>query len=161
MAKRSYKRLDLAEHQLEAAVGLFVSGGDRFSVISLAGAADVILSRLVIARGEKNFTEHVMDSEREEGRDPGTREGHGRHINDMFHINAVKHMDADEDGYIEMNPDESALGAVLKALANYTILKGTRKHLVLAFRAWARTNLDPKKYNIESDPNWQPQNEEA
>lgn len=50
MTLKSYTRFELAENQLEAAIGLFGSGGDRFSVISLAGAADVILSRLVLNR---------------------------------------------------------------------------------------------------------------
>lgn len=50
MTLKSYTRFELAENQLEAAIGLFGSGADRFSVISLAGAADVILSRLVLNR---------------------------------------------------------------------------------------------------------------
>jgi len=65
-------------------------------------------------------------------------------------------MDEEEDGYIVMDVDECALGAILKALANYVILAGPKKDFVQAFLAWVRLNLDPKKYNIYCDPNWKP-----
>ena len=70
MTLKPYSRFELAENQLEAAIGLFVGGGDRFSTISLAGAADVILSRLVISRGKENFTELSLRHEVERGGQP-------------------------------------------------------------------------------------------
>ena len=53
MTTRTYNRLELAENQLETAIGLFVSGGNKFSAITLAGAADVILCRLVLNSGQE------------------------------------------------------------------------------------------------------------
>lgn len=143
MTLESYRRFELAENQLEAAIGLFVSGGDRFSVISLAGAADVILSRLVINRGQENFTERSLKRELGRGGPDGTREIHGRSMNDALFINQIKHMDDDDGGFIDMEPDECALGAILKALVNYIILAGQKKDLVLAFKAWVKLNLEP------------------
>jgi hypothetical protein len=154
MTINSYSRFELAENQLEAAIGLFVSGGDRFSVISLAGAADVTLARLVVDRGRENFTEFSLRGERERGGPDETREIHGRRINDTLFINQVKHMDEDDDGFIDMNPEECALGAILKAQANYAILAGQQKEIVVAFKAWVKLNLDPKIYNVNCDPNW-------
>src|SRR5438270_847536 len=114
MTLKSYSRFELAENQLTAAIGLFVSGGDRFSVISLAGAADVILSRLVINHGQENFTELSLKRELERGGADETREAHGKSMNDTLFINQIKHMDDDEDGFITMEPEECALGAILK-----------------------------------------------
>jgi len=153
---KSYSRFELAENQLETAIGLFVSGGDRFSVISLAGAADVILSRLVINHEQKNFTELSLKCELERGGANETREAHGKCMNDALFINQIKHMDDDDDGFIDLEPEECALGAILKALVNYVILAGQQKDIVLAFKAWVRLNLDSKKYNINCDPNWKP-----
>ena len=161
MTLKPYSRFELAENQLEAAIGLFVSGGDRFSVISLAGAADVILSRLVINRGQENFTELPLKRELECGGADETREAHGKGLNDTLFINQIKHMDDNDDGFIDMEPEECALGAILKALVNYVILAGQQKNIVLAFKAWVRLNLDPKKYNVNCDPNWKPHVEEA
>lgn len=156
MSLKTYKRIVLAENQLETAIGLFVSGGDKFSVISLAGAADVILARLVLNIGEENFTEFSLRQETADAGPNGTRESHGKDINDTLFINDLKHMDEGEDGYIDIDLDECALGAILKALANYVIIAGRDKDFVKAFLAWVQLNLDPKKYNIYCDANWKP-----
>ena len=161
MTLRTYTRLELAANQLNAAVGLFVSGGDRFSVISLAGAADVILSRLVLNTGQENFTDSILKSENERGGTRKTREELGRELNDTLFINQLKHMDDGDDGYIELDPEECAIAAILKALANYVQLAGRKDEFVLAFLAWVKLNLDPKKYNVDCDPNWKPSLAEA
>jgi len=157
MTIKTYKRLELAENQLKTAIGLFVAGADRFSVITLAGAADVILCQLVLNAGQENFTDLVI---RQSGSEPSkeTRACQGREINDLCHINDLKHMDKGEDGFIEMDVDECALTAILKALPNYIGIVGHKKDFVNAFLLWVRQNLDPKKYNIYYDPNWKPSN---
>ena len=156
MSVKPYTRLELAANQLEAAIGLFVSGRDRFSVISLAGAADVILSRLVINLGQQNFTESMLKETIEKGGVAMSREEFGKGMNDLLFINDLKHMNDDEDGYIELDPEESALAAILKALANYVMLGGRKDNFVKAFFAWMKLNLDPTKYNVDCDPNWAP-----
>ena len=148
MTAKVYKKIELAENQLKTAIELFVSGGDKFSAITLAGAADVILCRLVLNAGEENFTEFSLRQTDSDGDDNETREYHGRKINNTLFINHLKHMDDGEDGYVEMDVDGCALGTILKALANYVILYGSEKDFVQAFLAWVRLNLNPKKYNI-------------
>lgn len=156
MSLRTFKRIELAESQLQTAIGLFVSGGDKFSVISLAGAADVILCRLVSNIEKENFTEFLLKKAAAKGGESETIQSLGRCINDTLYINDLKHMDDGEDGYIDIDVEECALGAILKALANYVILAGRNKDFVQAFMAWVQLNLDPKKYNIYCDPNWKP-----
>jgi hypothetical protein len=146
----------LAERQLETAIALFVSGGDKFSVITLSGAADVILCRLVLNSGQENFTDCLICEFSGDCPSDGTRAAHGREINDTLFINDLKHMDESEDGYIIMDVEGCALGAILKALANYVTIAGRDKDFVRAFLAWVQLNLDPKKYNIYCDPNWKP-----
>jgi len=153
MALKSHKKLDLASNQLETAIGLFVSGGDKFSVITLAGAADVILCQLVLNKGEENFTDYQLKNVKDKNI---SRQKYGREINDTLSINALKHMDDDDDGMVTLNLDECALGAILKAIVNLVKLKGNDVHYVQAFMAWSRLNLDPNKYNIYGDPNWEP-----
>ena len=156
MSNRTYKRIELAENQLETAIGLFVSGGDRFSVISLAGAADVILCRLVLNTGQENFTETLLKEAASKGEGNETIQSIGRSINDMLFINDLKHMDEGEDGYIDIDIEKCAVAAILKALANYVILAGRDRDFVQAFLAWGQQNLDPKIYNIYCDPTWKP-----
>ncbi len=158
MSLKSYTRLELAENQLKVAIALFILGQERFSVISLAGAADGILSRFVKNRGHENFTELSLRESVVKGEPTGTLQSYGKAINDTLFINQIKHMDDDDDGFIEMDPEECALGAILKAFVNYIALEGHQKDIVLGFKAWLRVNLDPKKYNIHGDPDWKASN---
>ena len=155
-----YTRLQLAESQLEAAIVLFITGRDRFSVITLAGAADVILSRLALDKDKSNFTDDLMQDAIRNGAEVRTRAEHGREINDVLFINDMKHMDKDEDGFVEFDPQECAFGAIMKALVNYIAIVGKNK-LAKAFLWWIRENMDPKKYNVNCDPNWRPEEAQA
>ena len=154
MTTETYTRLQLAESQLQSAMGLYMTGQDRFSVITLAGAADVILARLVLNAGKETFTDSMLERHRAAGGPDETREIHGKAINDTLSINQLKHMGDDEDGYIEIEPEECALGAILKALVNYLQIKGHQPDFFNAFRLWMTQNLDHGKYNVHCDPNW-------
>jgi hypothetical protein len=156
MTLKTHTRFELAENQLRAALGLFVSGGDRFSVISLAGAADVIFSRLLTNEGKQNFTELSMLEHRELGDAEMTKETYGRIVNDTLGINDFKHMDDDDDDFVDIDPEECAIAAIAKALVNYVMLPDHDKNMVPAFKAWMRLNLDPDKYNVNCDPEWKP-----
>ncbi len=156
MNPRKYTRFELAHNQLEAAIALYVTNRDRLSAITLAGAADVLLSQLVLRAGKPNFTDRALEKDIEAGRAEVPREIFGKEVNDMLFINQLKHFDDDAQEVIELDVDECALAAILKALANYVDIPQHERALVLAFRLWVQQNLDPKKYNINCDPNWTP-----
>jgi hypothetical protein len=155
MTSKTYTRHQLAADQLRTAVCLLITGRDRFSVITLAGAADVILSRLVLNSGQENFTDSIIRMDVEKGGPERTRAEAGKAVNDMLLVNALKHFDRGDDGTIEVGDlEECALAAILKAMANYVALSGTKEDWVQAFFFWIKQNLDPKKYNVDRDPNW-------
>jgi hypothetical protein len=130
----TYRRFNLAHNQLNAAISLFLSGRDRFSVITLAGAADVLLARLVLNTGQDNFTEVVLKKEIKRSCATLTRERLGKELNDTLFINSMKHMDKGDESVVEFDPEECAAAAIFKALANYVKLKEHDRGLVLAFR---------------------------
>jgi hypothetical protein len=154
MSLQKHTRFQLAHRQLEAAIALYITNRDRLSTITLAGAADVILSQLVLRSGYPNFTDRLAEKEVKSEETVSPREIIGKQINDLLFINQLKHFDDDAQEIIEIDVDECALAAILKALANYVDLPEHDKNLVLAFKVWVRANLDPKKYNLECDPNW-------
>lgn len=155
MTTKTYTRLQLATDQLYAAVCLFITGRDRFSVITLAGAADVILSRLVLNTGQENFTDSIMQMKIEKGEQERTRAEVGNAINDMLHINEMKHFDSGDDDFVTIDDlDECAFAAILKGMANYVTLAGKNDDWVVAFFLWVKENMDPNKYNVNLDQNW-------
>ena len=123
MTTRTYTRLQIAADRLRAAVSPFIAGRDHFSVITLAGAADVILSRIVLNSGQENFTDDIVKLEALRTGIERTRQEVGKAINDMLLINALKHFDKGKDGILEIdNLEECALAAILTAIANYVVL---------------------------------------
>lgn len=154
MSLSQYTRFQLAHSQLEAAIGLYVTDRDRLSAITLAGAADVLLSQLVLRSGKPNFTDRVAEKAVAAEGTAAAREVVGQQVNNTLFINQLKHFDDDAQEFIELDVDECALAAISKALANYVNLPEHEKNLVLAFKLWIKENLDPKKYNVECDPNW-------
>lgn len=161
MTTREYTRLQLAECQLEAAIGLFIAGRDRFAVITLAGAADVLLSQLAFDKNKSNFTDALIKQEIRNGGAERTRAEHGRVINDVLFINDMKHMDKEEDGFVDMDPEECAFGAIMKAMVNYIAVVGHKHPTVAAFLLWVVRNKDPKKYNRSDDPDLKHENEQG
>ena len=151
MGLENHKIVDLAENQLRTSICLFFVG-DLVSSITLAGAADVLLSQLVEKHGKENFTAFVLKSEDDPNK---TIPQIGKEINDMFHINSLKHMDSKEDSVVTINLREAAVGAILKALPNYNILRGKDQDFIQSFLLWIQKNLDPKVYNVNCDPNFE------
>lgn len=62
MAQQSYDKECIDLTQLETALRLFDEGQDFFSVVTLAGAADELLGKLVRARGGKTSLESLTSA---------------------------------------------------------------------------------------------------
>jgi hypothetical protein len=152
MSLQTHCRLDLAARQLETAIGLFIGGYDKFSVIALASAADGILSQLVNNEGKKTLIQIMADESDDES--TASRSGMGAHVNKLLSINAVKHMDEGEDDYVNLDLFDCALTTILIAVADFVTLCGREIGFVEVFLLWVKQNLDPKVYNVDCDPHW-------
>jgi hypothetical protein len=146
----THTKLDIAREQLRTAVMLYCSGRDRFSAITLAGAADVILSQLLLNEGKENFSDLLMRKDAEVIGCMPERAAHGRSVNDMLMINALKHMDPGDDDCLEMDVRISGLATVSKAVSNYVMLCGDTADFVEVLRCWARV-FTPK--GLDQDGN--------
>lgn len=145
MTKLKYHREEIAVRQLETAVSMFLNDRDRFSVITLAGAASNILSQLVRNKGKEPFIDYsrkVYNSMR--GFTP-PRAKYNKYINDKLGINALKHHLAGAATHIELDEQKAAEDAITKAIADYTKIKGQEEPFVQAFLAWTWKNRDGKQ----------------
>jgi hypothetical protein len=83
-----------------------------------------------------------------------TRGAHGRSVNNMLMINALKNMDPGDDDYMEVDVFVNSLSTVSKAVANYVTLIGDKAHnepFVKAFKLWAQIHT-PKRLDQEGNP---------
>ena len=139
MTMCKYSKLELAESQLKTAIGLFISGQDKFSVITLAGAADVILSQLVTIEGKNNFSKICLGDDSIQANNLNYKE-YGKQINDTLYINALKHYDEGESEFVEIDTETCAIAAILKAIVNLKILDVGDRDFIQAFMVWMHLN---------------------
>lgn len=160
MAESTHKKLALAQQQLETAIGLFVSRKDRVSAISLAGAADGILHGLVLKAGKKPFADYAIGVREALSGETPAKAKFAKHINDKLNINDLKHMDEDGQDEVTFDPDISALGAILKAIANHHILVPDHSPYIKAMLQWTWMFYDGEKIT-EDEPYEKPAGEKV
>lgn len=159
MAETTHTKLQLAQQQLETAIGLFISRRDRVSAITLAGAADGILHGLVIKAGKQPFADYVLAaSEAMAGQTPSKAKV-AKHINDTLKINDLKHMDEVHDESVVLDIEISALGAILKAIANHNALVPKHPDFINAMLQWTWMFYDGQRIK-EDEANEQPAGKE-
>ena len=147
MAEINTTKLALAQQQLETAIGLFVSRRDRISAITLAGAADGILHGLVLKEGEQPFSDYAMSVAEVLTKETPAKAKYAKHINDTLNINDLKHMDENDENDIHLDPDKSALGAIMKAIANHHILVPKHPDFIMAMLQWSWMFYDGENIN--------------
>jgi len=133
-----YHKLDIARGQLETAIRLFlVDGCDMFSAITLAGAAGEVLHQLVLRAGKRPFVDYTMKVHdwKKLGPTP-SRNAVIKHIHKLLFINEMKHHDKDAQDIIQLDAEESALAAILKAVVDYKTLTGEETDAMKAIFAW-------------------------
>lgn len=159
MAEEKYTKLELAEKQLESAIGLFLSRRDRISAITLAGAADGIFHGLVLKAGKQPFADYAIGVKEALTKETPAKAKYAKHINDTLKINDLKHMDENASEEIDLDPDISALGAILKAIANHAQLVPEHPDFIKAMLQWAWMFYDGKTIR-EDEPYEKPAGEE-
>ncbi len=146
MAAEKIKKLDIASQQLKIAIAMFLSDTDHMSAITLAGAADGILHGLVLQAKKEPFSDYSlsMSAIKNPGAPTPKKSAHAKHINAVLGINRLKHHDEDDQDFIELDIRECAVGAIVKAIANYLTLMGedNKPPWVNAMLSWTYKNLD-------------------
>src|SRR5687767_4679625 len=136
MHERTHKKLELAQQQLKAAIELFVSCHDRVSALTLSGAADGSLHGLVLKVGKQPFSDYAMAVREAIFGETPAKAKYAKHINDKLNINDLKHMDEGGGDEVILDIDISALGAILKAIANHHTLVTEHPDFIKAMFHW-------------------------
>ena len=127
MAVRAYYRDELALMQLETALHIFFEGNAFASVITLAGAADEILGKLLLSAGRENSLEVLKKAVAEiyQKLDGGTIEP--SEIADRANRakNSLKHWDEGQPLVVKVDLAQEASDMLFRATNNYWALKET------------------------------------
>jgi hypothetical protein len=130
-----HNRLEMATCQLETALKLYFKGGDHYSAITLAGAADEVFGKALKVQGQETRLEEIAKSVSAiykklygDELDPKAvveRANHAR--------NALKHWGADQPMLVEFDLDEEVKNMLERGIANYWALYGDLTDLMERF----------------------------
>lgn len=125
MTTQVYDKTLIAVTQLETALRLFVEGQDLFSALTLAGAAEEILGRLVSGEGKESSIESLKNAASEmhqhlfsEIIDPSVF----GHLANRAR-NSLKHLGSPKQPRIALDVREEAVDMLNRAIDNYWALQ--------------------------------------
>lgn len=137
-----FHKSDIAKFQLQTAVGIFLSGMDRSSVITLAGAASGLLDSLVKRTGKEPFVDYARRVHCAIVGHIPKRQSYSHHIDKRLGVIAHKHLGKDEPETVDLDLEKMAADALCRAIADYTMLNGKDEPFVESFLGWAWRNMD-------------------
>lgn len=137
-----FHKSELARLQLQTAVEIFLSGMDRSSVITLAGAASGILDTLVKKAGKEPFVDYARRVHLIQKGSTPKRQSFAHHINKWLGIVAHKHLSKDDAETVELDLEKQAADSLIRAITDYIALNGQDESFVRAFLQWTWVNKD-------------------
>lgn len=113
---------EIAKRQIETALDLFFRQGDIFSIITLAGAGEEILGKLLRRAGEPCMMDHLIDYDKcltVTGRN-------SKIVNEEVNgiRNSLKHANNPIEDEFEVD-SEHAEAILARAVTNYVLLEGS------------------------------------
>ena len=122
---RAYYRKDLALAQLQTALRLYFDGGDRSSVITLAGAADVIFGKLLAASSRDNSLKSLIVAVTAIQQKLFGEALEPKHIADRANAarNSLKHWDVGDTEIVKFDLETEARDMLNRAIDNYWTLE--------------------------------------
>lgn len=134
-----YTKRDLAVHQLDRAIRLLLDDSDTISAVTLAGAAEEILGKLLELRGQKHSLESFIDACIALGR---LRPGESWKRKDFVDIanyfrNELKHY---REGSTVAVTSEAACELIDRAAENLWLLEGDETEQVRCYMTWRMTS---------------------
>ena len=140
MSVQDFAKRDIALAQLETSLRLYFEGGDLFSVITLAGAAEEILGQLVRKAGKTNSLDTLqqaataiyllLNKEAIPPKEFAQRANRAK--------NALKHHDPGASATIAIDPLEEAVDLLDRAVLNYWLLEQNVTPAMKEFTEWHR-----------------------
>lgn len=135
MSEQVHDKKTIAVTQLETALRLYNEGSDYYSVITLAGAADEILGRMLAAKGKKPFVRALAEGAAEMhrllfGSDVGVKDFVDRSNRAE---NTLKHHGPGSPQGTAFDAREEAIDMLDRAVTNYWHLEHNATPAMTAF----------------------------
>jgi len=136
VSAKEFKIVDIARTQLETAIRLFFYAEDYFSVVTLAGASEEILGKILVELGKepshasysRTFSLVVEALSGEQIPEKTIKKSTNRARNKLKHFNSM------QDLHVVLNPREEAIHMLNRAIENYVKLNLPKSEVIDRFR---------------------------
>ena len=140
----THDKLDIADEMLDGAIKAFLDSKQFFVALNLAGVAEELYGKLIRLNGGMNSQNSLIELAKAIARNDGDVE-----LTDIdlfkvsvMHKNGIKHLDTEEQRFIEIDVEDEARSAIGCALTNHTLLDRQFTPTVQRFyefgRAWSQ-----------------------
>ena len=137
----TFTKQKIAKHQIERAISLYLDEADFISAITLAGAAEEILGKLVKQTGGITAYEAVGEIIEAVNELTNKQQYSKNDLNELFNStrNNLKHLSGSEQFVVDMK--QEANNMLYRAISNYRSL--TSKETELMKKWLATPNIEP------------------
>lgn len=143
-----HDKLDIADEMLEGAITAFLDSKQLFVALNLAGVAEELYGKVIRINGGMNSQSSLIEL----AKTIATRSGVGELTDrDFFQIsveykNGIKHLDTEEQRFIEIDIEDEARATIGCALTNHNLLGRQFTPTIQRFYEFGRTwSLDAAK----------------
>lgn len=146
------KKIDVAVNHLRLAIDLFLNGGDRLCVVTLAGAAEEILGKYAERENITPMIE-ILNSALKQEIAPDTTYGDFKRNILNNARNTIKHFSKTDDEIIEIDSETEALSMLIRAIANLQKYNNTATENTPVLLEWINKNREgllPGPINFQS-----------
>ena len=135
MNLQSFTKIEIAVKQIETAIDIYMRGQDFFSLITLAGAGEEILGRLIENSGGRHSLNKQAEALIEIHKVINQKEVDLKTARNTINKskNSIKHMGSSQDETIIMDPTFEAEAMLYRAIENYYALTGRLTEKMLSY----------------------------
>ena len=150
-------KIEIAKRQIDVAIDLLGSDGDYLAIITLAGAAEEILGKLIQRQNKLAMVDRLKEIDRELTGEK-TYKIFNKEINGIR--NALKHANNLNEDEIEVELDD-AMSMLSRAVANYVLLGQSASPNIIWFYNYLKIHVgeshadQTEERNINLDENHQ------
>jgi hypothetical protein len=137
----THDKLDIADEMLDGAIKAFLDSKHFFVALNLAGVAEELYGKLIRLNGGINSQNALIELAKTIARIDGDVE-----LTDVdlfkvsvMHKNGIKHLDTEEQRFIEIDVEHEARSAIDSALINHKLLNRQFTLTVQRFYEFGRT----------------------
>ena len=111
------KKIDIAKHQLDRAISLFLNENDFICAITLGGAAEEILGKEIQRHGNTSACDDLTSILRKKyAPDSSQKEIRNKHLNSVR--NAIKHFNDENEQEVDTNWEAQAIQMLARCCIN-------------------------------------------